>query len=995
MRTTQPDNTYSVTMYDGLGRVTKQMQHASGGTAFAVSQMLYDDGLNVVTKAYQYADPASQSDFNATTDPAQAQLYHANGRLTATVDAHGHATSYVYDDLGRQVETTDAKNNKQIVIYDDADRTLTQLQLDYDGTNHVTFTTAMAYDGLNRVTATTNVELTQTSSKFYDALGRVTLTQDPAGQKVASLFDGLDNVTRVTEDVDTLARHTDRSYDRAGRLTQLTGYTQSGGGDQETVYAYNKAGVMTRATYPDDNSGGGDRGYVVQTFDVLGRVTRTNHQDNTNTDVVYDDMGRRLTVTRGTEVDSFGYTDAGQLASAERGTSGNPDAVSKVERSYDALQRVTRESQTIREGTARNVDYAYDLGSSVLTRTYPDGTTLSYSYTDIDQVDTIQRDTGGGAATIAEYTYTGNRPTELEMPTGTAHAVVQSHQYDAGGRLTRLGQSRNSTALATFSYNFDDANNITKRTFEHRSGTPAPSEVYAHDSLNRLTRTDFGQRSGDPYEGFVYDLLGNHLTQDHDGTEFAGLFNDVNEQTKRDGSDVTWDLRGNLTEDDPGSGGQEYFYDGSNLLTRVEDGSSNRIASYAYDALGRRIEKDVEDASGDIVTHFYYDGQRMVEERDATSGGVQRQYAWGGLYIDELILFRDVSGGDDDYLPLRHHNFNIVALVDRGTGSVVERYDYNPYGQRFVLDDDYSDDADGRSDVGLDIGHQGLMHDEVTGLIYQRARIWNPPLGRFNQPDPLGYPDGMNRYAGYHIMHGTLDPLGLWEIERDGGARAAAVTTDPDGETIRELAQEIGLDPSEYEAWLVDHYGGPLPGLDERVLSPRACHRFDVPNTIIVTIGDDSPYYRFGVVPLPVSGTLHRRANSYERTRQGEGFKVVRNNEATRTDITELLAGADVHGWFFAGHGSEGFLIDSTAEDGVDSFTISRSINHRLAEVILYACEAGWDDRWLDVRSENGTLRAMPWSFKPFFWGWDDIYVMPDDGWEDHEKHKSGIDKKK
>jgi len=572
----------------------------------------------------------------------------------------------------------------------------------------------------------------------------VTLRQDPAGRKVATYYDMVGNVTRTTEDVDTLARHTDRSYDRAGRLTRLTGYPAGTTGAQHTVYAYNKAGVLTRTTYPDDAVG--NRGYVVFEYDASLRLTRTNHQDNTNTDVVYDDMDRRLTVTRGTEIDSFTYEPWGAVASAERGTSGNVDAVSKVERAYDGLNRLTRETQTVREGTPRKVDYAYDLGASVVTRTYPDGTTLSYSYTDTDQVDTIQRDTGGGAVTIAKYSYTGYRPTELELPTGTAHAVVQTLDYDAGGRLTRLDQSRNGTALATFHYQFDSSNNITRKTFEHRGGTPAPSEVYDHDTLNRLTRTTFGQRSSTPYEGFTYDLLGNHLTQDHDGTTIAGLFNAVNEQTKRDGTDVLWDARGNLTKDDTSGGGKEYFYDGSNLLTRVEDTSGGRIASYAYDALGRRIEKDIEDAGGDIVTHFYYDGQQLIEERDGASGNLQKQNVWGGQYIDELILFRDVAGGDDDYLPLRHHNFNVVAIVDRATGSVIERYDYNPYGQRFVLDDDYADDADGLSDVGLNIGHQGLYHDEETGLVYNRARMLDPELGRFLQRDPLGYVDGMSVY---------------------------------------------------------------------------------------------------------------------------------------------------------------------------------------------------------------------------------------------------------
>ena len=37
----------------------------------------------------------------------------------------------------------------------------------------------------------------------------------------------------------------------------------------------------------------------------------------------------------------------------------------------------------------------------------------------------------------------------------------------------------------------------------------------------------------DPYKGWTYDDLGNHLTQDDDGTTTADLFNAVNEQTAR------------------------------------------------------------------------------------------------------------------------------------------------------------------------------------------------------------------------------------------------------------------------------------------------------------------------------------------------------------------------------------------------------------------------------------------------------------------------------
>jgi hypothetical protein len=45
-------------------------------------------------------------------------------------------------------------------------------------------------------------------------------------------------------------------------------------------------------------------------------------------------------------------------------------------------------------------------------------------------------------------------------------------------------------------------------------------------------------------------------------------------------------------------------------------------------------------------------------------------------------------------------------------------------------------------------GHQGLMHDEENGLVYNRHRMLHPRAGRFMQCDPLGYVDGMGYRNG-------------------------------------------------------------------------------------------------------------------------------------------------------------------------------------------------------------------------------------------------------
>ncbi|WP_428936937.1 RHS repeat-associated core domain-containing protein [Fontivita pretiosa] len=45
-----------------------------------------------------------------------------------------------------------------------------------------------------------------------------------------------------------------------------------------------------------------------------------------------------------------------------------------------------------------------------------------------------------------------------------------------------------------------------------------------------------------------------------------------------------------------------------------------------------------------------------------------------------------------------------------------------------------------------EFGRQGLHHDEEFGLVYNRARMMHPILGRFVQRDPMGYIDGADLY---------------------------------------------------------------------------------------------------------------------------------------------------------------------------------------------------------------------------------------------------------
>jgi uncharacterized protein RhaS with RHS repeats len=51
-------------------------------------------------------------------------------------------------------------------------------------------------------------------------------------------------------------------------------------------------------------------------------------------------------------------------------------------------------------------------------------------------------------------------------------------------------------------------------------------------------------------------------------------------------------------------------------------------------------------------------------------------------------------------------------------------------------------------------------------MYYYKARIYAPSLGRFMQPDPIGYGDGMNmyNYVGSDPVNG-MDPMGLKQVK--------------------------------------------------------------------------------------------------------------------------------------------------------------------------------------------------------------------------------------
>ncbi|MCS7091722.1 MAG: RHS repeat-associated core domain-containing protein, partial [Limisphaera sp.] len=103
-----------------------------------------------------------------------------------------------------------------------------------------------------------------------------------------------------------------------------------------------------------------------------------------------------------------------------------------------------------------------------------------------------------------------------------------------------------------------------------------------------------------------------------------------------------------------------------------------------------------------------------------------------------------------------HYDYrgSTVALTD-GTGNVTDRFEYSAYGTLTY--------RTGSTDTPfLFNGRYGVQTDP-NGLLYMRARYYNPYICRFINPDPIGFSGGLNWYAyaeGDPVQFS--DPSGLW-----------------------------------------------------------------------------------------------------------------------------------------------------------------------------------------------------------------------------------------
>ena len=121
-------------------------------------------------------------------------------------------------------------------------------------------------------------------------------------------------------------------------------------------------------------------------------------------------------------------------------------------------------------------------------------------------------------------------------------------------------------------------------------------------------------------------------------------------------------------------------------------------------------------------------------------------------------------------LPVTNHRYlffdalGSVDVIANETGAEVERMSFDVHGRRRNVDT-WATPATYGTDATTRRGYTGHEQIDGAGLVHMRARMYDPQLGRFIQPDPMVDSDatqGWNRYS--YVLNNPLsatDPTGM------------------------------------------------------------------------------------------------------------------------------------------------------------------------------------------------------------------------------------------
>ncbi|MBF2020496.1 MAG: VWD domain-containing protein [Hydrococcus sp. C42_A2020_068] len=671
--------------------------------------------------------------------------YNDAGRIASVADRSGRITTYEYDETGELLLRVASPEGSSTFTYDDnfaitsvAEGDGTQANLKYDdfgrlieeSLNEGAETITYSYNNAGNVTVTDASGATV--EFFLDDRGQVNRLQAPLGQNLNLEYDELGNLIQVTapdnnalnftyddrgnllSQVDSLGQRTEFTYEPNFQL--LESVTDPRGNAID--YDYDDEGNLISINYADGNS-------ETYSYDEEGNFTQSVNRRGQTIAFNYNQLGQLL---RQDNADgsfyAYTYDEQGNLTSAT-------DDNGTISLEYDTGDRLTK----IIYPDGRSLTYTYDAGNSRTSMVDRDGNTVNYSY---DLAGRLAGLTDGNGNSIVDYTYDNvGRLVREDNGNGT----YTTYAYDDAGQLSSLvNYAPDDSINSRYDYSYNELGQ------QIGASTLDGDWTYSYDAIGQLTGAVFASTNSeipDQNLEYVYDAAGNRIRTivNGDTTEYSA--NNLNQYETAGDIVYDYDADGNLISKTEGDDVTTYEYDNENRLVKVIEPNGNET-EYEYDPIGNRIATIYNGERteylidpfgfGDIVGEYDGDGN-LIANYTHGNGLVSRSNDSESAFYDA-----DAIG-------------STVGLTN-AAGNQVNNYSYLPFGQELS-------ETEAIENSFEFVGQWGVT-EETNGLDFMRARLYDPLIGRFMSPDPIGISGGdpnLYRYV-FNNPNNYADPSG-------------------------------------------------------------------------------------------------------------------------------------------------------------------------------------------------------------------------------------------
>ncbi|TCV88551.1 MULTISPECIES: DUF6531 domain-containing protein [Methylomonas] len=804
--------------YDGDGRLTANELELSQNGKIRLWDSAYRhyDTVGRLEQTLDAGGHVSQYQYDAAgnltqiTDPDNYTLgfdYDAVNRWTKAYDKAGHNVSRKLDAAGRVKAVTDPNGNSTLYSYwnaaqDGRLKTVTQpkiasytlgqiRQFDYDALGHVVKTTDTPAAGSS--------ETARDSLNTYNALGQLIRVAGPA------YVDQNPTSATFNQSIRPLTRY---SYDNLGNLKTIqAGQTTADGGTaiNADTGASSSDTVATQVSFQYD-----DFGRKLTETDALGQVTTFSYDLNNNVKTVQTpgaaghtltyvwDYGHQLLSATAEDGRKIDYT-RNPLGQTTRAETWSPTPGSQLEVAYDYAYDAAHRLQDVTDSRGqKNLSYAWSPGGQLDSLTDNDGRGTYYLYDEVGRLISLW------APNFDHYTFdydNGGRLVEARYPNG----IDQTLAWNADNSLNNIAHKNAATVIQQSQYSYDGLGR-RKTNQETLSGQATLGYTYSYDALDRLTQVQNGTTA--QTQSFSHDVYGNRVQKQigvpatsttaykHDAanqltevrqTNLSGslleayLYDNSGQQTKKcSGTTVT------RTSDTvcAGSTQNQTGYDSFNRLNQIQVNAVT-TGSFKYDDQGRRTQK-TEGAT--TTTNYLYDGQNIYAEYPQTGWSTANAvYVQAGTDHPLARLTGNVNLPTATAQYYHQDGLGSALATTNATKAVTATQRFDAYGSKI-----------GGVGTVPQYGYTGREPD-ASGLTYYRARYYDPNQTRFTARDPLGYADGINRYA--YVGNNPInynDPNGLFANQVSNAWSAGASYYNTASNIVSQIgwggAGQFGLD---------------------------------------------------------------------------------------------------------------------------------------------------------------------------------------------------------